>query len=128
MAQMGAAANQASALLTVSAALGRDMVALGMAADKLRVHYTGLDRERFCVTPRSEARALLAGLLGLNVPVGAPLVVTPGALIAIKGQRFAIEALALLAGAHLALAGTGADEAGLRALALADRVHFLGQV
>ena len=32
LAQMGAAANQASALLTVSAALGRDMVALGMAA------------------------------------------------------------------------------------------------
>ena len=36
--------------------------------------------------------------------------VIPGALIAIKGQRLAIEALAQLPEAHLALAGTGEDE------------------
>ena len=131
--QMHAASQRASALLSVSAALGRDMVALGMPADRIRVHHTGLDRARFRVIPQSRARALLAEQVGLSLPDGAQLLVTPGALIAIKGQVLAIAALAgLPATAHLALAGTGADEAALRrqadAAGLSTRVHFLGQV
>lgn len=128
--QMLAAADEAAALLTVSAALGRDMAALGMDEAKLRVHYTGLDRERFTPTPRDEARAALPDRLGLILPKGAPLLVCPGALIAIKGQALAIGALADLPDAHLALAGTGPDEAALRqqAAPFAPRVHFLGQV
>lgn len=130
LAQMLAAAEQASALLTVSAALGRDMMALGIDAAKLRVHYTGLDRARFFPTPRAEARTALSDRLGLSVPDGAPLLVCPGALIAIKGQALAIAALADLPGAHLALVGTGPDEASLRqqAAPFAPRVHFLGHV
>ena len=130
--QLLAAAKQASAMLAVSAALKADMAALGFPAEHIHVHYTGLDRAKFRVTPRTQARAALASLMGLDLPAGAPLIVVPGALIAIKGQRFAIEALAELPGAHLALAGKGADEAVLKALVaslgLADRVHFLGQV
>lgn len=128
--QMLAAADEAAALLTVSAALGRDMAALGMDEAKLRVHYTGLDRERFTPTPRDEARAALPDRLGLILPEGAPLLVCPGALIAIKGQALAIGALADLPDAHLALAGTGPDEAALRqqAAPFVPRVHFLGQV
>jgi teichuronic acid biosynthesis glycosyltransferase TuaC len=132
LAQILAAGQQATALLSVSAALGRDMVALGMAEGSIRVHYTGLDRERFSPTPRPVARAALAERLGLALPPQAPLLVCPGALIAIKGQALALDALALLPGAHLALAGTGPHEATYRAqaasLGLADRVHFLGQV
>ena len=132
LAQMLVAADQTAALLTVSAALGRDMAALGMDAGKIVTHYTGLDRGRFCVTPRDVARAALPETLGLTLPAGAPLVVTPGALIAIKGQALAVEALASLPGAQLALAGTGGDLAALQALAgrlgLSSRVHFLGQV
>lgn len=130
LAQMLAAADQASALLTVSAALGRDMAALGMDQAKLRVHYTGLDRARFTPTPRAQARGALPDRLGLTIPDGAPLLVCPGALIAIKGQALAIAALGDLPDAHLALAGTGADEAALRqsAAAFGSRVHFLGQV
>ena len=49
-----------------------------------------------------------------------------------KGQRLVIEALAAIPDTHLAFAGTGPDEAELRALAqhhgVADRVQFLGQV
>ena len=75
-------------------------------------------------------RRAMAERFGL--PVDGPLLLTPGALIAIKGQALAIEALAGLSDAHLALAGTGGDEAALRALAerlgVAGRVHFLGQV
>lgn len=130
LAQMLRAADQASALLTVSGALGRDMVALGMDEAKLRIHYTGLDRKRFTPTPRDQARAALPARLGLTIPDGAPLLVCPGALIAIKGQALAIGALEELPDAHLALAGTGAYETVLRQVAepFAARVHFLGQV
>ena len=132
LAQIRAAAQASTGLLSVSEALKRDMVALGFPADRITTHYTGLDRALFRITPRQEARVRLADLLGLALPPTAPLLVCPGALIAIKGQRLAIEALRDLPQAHLALAGTGADEAQLRALAsqpgLAPRVHFLGQV
>ena len=132
LAQMRGAAGQAARILSVSAALGRDMAALGFPAERISVHYTGLDRGRFFVTPRAEARGRLGALLGLELHEGAPLLVTPGALIAIKGQRLAIGALALLADAHLALAGSGADLAALQALAaelgVSARVHFLGQI
>jgi glycosyltransferase involved in cell wall biosynthesis len=124
-AQIIAAANQAAGMLSVSGALRRDMIALGMPEERIAVHYTGLDHARFRPLARETARAAL----GLD---GAPLFVCPGALIAIKGQALAIEAMAAIPGARLALAGSGPDEAALRALAtrlgLAERVLFLGQV
>lgn len=130
LAQMRDAAAQASALLAVSAALRADMAGLGFAADKIAVHYTGLDRERFTPVPRAAAREAVARTLA--IPTDGPLLVTPGALIAIKGQALAIAALRDLPGARLALAGTGSDEPALRQLAaaqhLTERVHFLGQV
>ena len=128
--QMLDAARRAAALLSVSEGLRRDMIALGMPGDRITVHYTGLDRARFHPVDRGEARERIARLLA--IPSDGPLLVTPGALIAIKGQRLAIESLAALPGARLALAGTGAYEAALRALAvkfgLESRVHMLGQV
>ena len=132
LAQIRAAAQASAGMLSVSEALKRDMVALGLPEERITVHYTGLDRTLFRVTPRHQARASLPDLLGLTLPEGAPLVVCPGALIAIKGQRFAIEALRDLPQAQLALAGTGADGGPLRKLAaqsgLAERVHFLGHI
>ncbi|MDE2595913.1 MAG: glycosyltransferase [Sphingomonadales bacterium] len=132
LAQMQAAARASGGMLVVSDSLRGDMAALGMERGKIAVHYTGLDHARFHPQPRAAARAALAGLLGLAAPDGAPLFVCTGALIAIKGQSLAIEALVSVPLAHLALAGSGADEALLRRLAaqhgVADRVHFLGQV
>ena len=124
------AARQASGLLAVSQTLKADMAALGMPGDAITVHYTGLDRAKFHVRDRSEARA---GIAALGVPPDGRLLVTVGALIPRKGQALAIRALAMLPGdVRLALAGTGADEAMLRALAtelgFVDRVHFLGSV
>jgi teichuronic acid biosynthesis glycosyltransferase TuaC len=128
--QMLDAASRAGALLSVSEGLRRDMIALGMPGDRIAVHYTGLDRTRFHPFDRGEARTRIAQILA--IPSGGPLLVTPGALIAIKGQRLAIESLIALPGARLALAGSGTDEAALRELmaklGLADRVHMLGQV
>ncbi|MBU6268062.1 MAG: glycosyltransferase [Sphingomonadales bacterium] len=130
LAQIRAAAEGAAGMLAVSGALQRDMVALGMPEARIRVHYTGLDHAKFRVVARGTARADVAARLGL--PGDGALFVCPGALIAIKGQALALRALAEVPGARLALAGSGADLAGLKALAgelgIADRVHFLGQV
>jgi len=124
-AQILAAGRQAVQLLAVSAALKRDMVALGLPEDRIAVHYTGLDHARFHPVPRAEAQKTL----GLS---SVPLLIATGALVPVKGHALAIEALAELPEATLALAGTGPDEARLRALArrlnLLERVRFLGQV
>ena len=126
--EMLAAARQAGGLLAVSEALRHDMVTLGMAADRIAVHYTGLDHARFRPLPRSEARAASSAI----VPTDGPLLVTVGNLIAIKGQALAIEALGAIPQARLVLAGKGPDEAALKALAarmgVAERVHFPGSV
>ena len=128
--QIRGAAAQSARILSVSGALSRDMAALGIDPSRIAVHYTGLDRDRFHPTPRAEARAAVADLLPLAE--GTALFVCPGALIPIKGQSLAIEAVATLEGAHLALAGKGESEPALRALAarrgVENRVHFLGQI
>jgi teichuronic acid biosynthesis glycosyltransferase TuaC len=126
------AAEQAGGLLAVSAALAEDMAALGFPRDKITVHYTGLDRDRFRPLDRGASRARLASELGVALPPSAPLLATVGALIPRKGQQFAIRALARLPEAHLALIGTGPDRAPLETLVndsgMAERVHFLGSL
>ncbi|MFC0686956.1 glycosyltransferase [Novosphingobium clariflavum] len=130
--QMLGAAHQAVGLLAVSEALRADMIALGMPADRITVHYTGLDRERFHPVERGAARALVSAVPELGIWSQGPLIVTPGSLIPRKGQRLVIEALPQLPDVRLALAGVGEDERALRALAeslgVDERVHFLGQV
>lgn len=132
LAQMLDAANASGGMLAVSDALRRDMISLGMRDEGIAVHYTGLDHARFKPLPRAEARAALTELFGLRIAADAPLLLATGALISIKGQGLAIEALRELDFAHLVLAGSGPDEARLRELAvqmgLSDRVHFFGQV
>ncbi|HEY0116681.1 MAG TPA: glycosyltransferase [Allosphingosinicella sp.] len=120
--QIREAAQAADGLLAVSGSLKEEMVARGMAADKIKVHHTGVDLDRFQPTDRSGAKAALG--------VEGPLIATVGALIERKGQRFALEAAARLPGATLILAGEGPDRPALekqaRALGIADRVRFLG--
>ncbi|SLJ87335.1 glycosyltransferase [Novosphingobium mathurense] len=130
--QMKAAAQQASGLLAVSQALREDMIELGMPAERIDVHYTGLDRELFHPVERGAARALVSAMPNLGIWSQGPLLVTPGALIERKGQSLVIEALTHLPEARLALAGSGEDMPQLEALAtrlgVSDRVHFLGLV
>lgn len=122
------AAGQAGGLLAVSEALKRDMTALGMEPDRIAVHYTGLDHDRFRPVPRAEARTASTAI----VPPDGPLLVTVGNLIPLKGQALVIEALAALPSARLVLAGKGPEEPALKALAarlgVAARVHFPGSV
>lgn len=130
--RMRAAAARASALLAVSEALGNDMAALGFPEEKIRVHYTGLDRDLFHPLDRIECRRHVAGHFGFELPVGAPLLATVGALIPRKSQSLVIRALARIAEARLLLVGKGPDETDLRGLAaregVAGRVHFLGSL
>ena len=130
--QIRQAANQASVVLSVSEALAQDMVALGLPADRMRVHYTGLDHTRFYPRPRDAARAALASRLpALALPEGARIVACVGNLIRLKNQLLAIAAMAQLPDdIVLVLVGGGPDEANLRhevnGLGLNHRVYFAG--
>lgn len=131
--QMIEAARQSSALLAVSQALANDMIALGMPAERISVHYTGLDRERFRPLNREAARQLVSALPSLQIWSEGRLLLCVGALLAIKGQALAIRALPSLPDdVRLAIAGTGAGEGPLKRLVeqlgLQSRVQFLGSV
>lgn len=122
--QILAAAQAASGLLAVSAALRGDMAALGIDANKIKVHYTGLDQSRFRPSDQSALKAELG--------IDGPLLISHGALIARKNQALTIAALPELPDVQLLLAGSGPEEANYRALAaqlgVVKRVHFLGNV
>jgi teichuronic acid biosynthesis glycosyltransferase TuaC len=116
------AGKRADGLLAVASALKAEMVALGMEADKIRVHYTGVDLSLFKAGERAVAKAELA--------IYGPLVLSVGALIPRKRQALTMEAVATLDGVSLALIGKGEDTEMLRALAaklgISDRVKILG--
>jgi glycosyltransferase involved in cell wall biosynthesis len=118
------AGRAAAGLLAVSAAMKRDMAALGLPEDRIRVHYTGVDLKRFVPGDRDALKAAL-GIHG-------PLVASVGALIPRKGQAILIDALAELPGVSLILVGQGPNRAALEAQALkggvADRVRFTGGI
>jgi glycosyltransferase involved in cell wall biosynthesis len=131
--KMLAAGEQASGLLAVCAALAEDMAATGLPRDKIEIHYTGLDRDRFRPLQHPQLRRRLTRELSTELPDDAPVLVTLGALIPRKGQALVIEALSHLpADTILLLIGRGEDEASLRSLALhrglGERVHFLGSL
>jgi teichuronic acid biosynthesis glycosyltransferase TuaC len=122
------AAQGAAGLLAVSEAIKADIAALGVDPTKIRVHRTGIDRSLFDVAP--EPRADLRQRIDL--PLDGPLLVCVGALIPRKGQVFAIEALAQVPDARLAIIGDGPDLGALRQSArdqgVGARVHFLGSL
>lgn len=118
------AADRANGLLAVSEAMKRSMVGMGMDADKIRVHYTGVDLDRFQVGDSTEAKRAF-GLSG-------PVVASIGALIERKGQPLLIQALRDLPDVTLVLVGQGprrqAYERFAEAQGVADRVGFLGTI
>jgi glycosyltransferase involved in cell wall biosynthesis len=118
--QIVEAGRAAGGLLAVSAALKGVMSELGIPQEKIRVHRTGVDLERFAPPDRASAKARLG--------VSGPLIVTAGALIPRKGQLLVIEAMERLPEATLILVGDGPDRKELerRAKPLGDWVRFLG--
>ena len=131
--QILAAGEQAAGLLAVSEALAGDMGALGLSRDKITLHYTGLDRDRFRPLQHPHLRRRLGRELAIGLPADAPVIASVGALIPRKGQALVIEALDELPhDTLLLLVGRGEDEGRLRDLAAArgvsSRVHFLGSL
>jgi glycosyltransferase involved in cell wall biosynthesis len=123
-AQVLAAGRAADGLLAVSESMRADMEAIGIPAERIRVHRTGVDQERFVVGDRAAAKA--------HWGVTGPLVVATGALIPRKGHDVAIRAVANLAGVTLLIAGEGAERPALERLiaelGVGDRVRLLGSV
>ena len=122
--QVRAAGFAADGLLAVSRSLKADMVALGLPAERIRLHRTGIDHARFHARDRAAARAKL-GITG-------PVVLSLGALIERKGHAIVTDAIARVPDATLLIAGDGPDRAALTAqatrLGVAGRVRLLGSV
>jgi len=114
----------ADGLLAVSRAMADDIAALGIPAEKVRVHHTGVDLARFVPVDRAAAKAALG--------VAGPLIVSVGALIQRKGHDVVIDAVARIDGATLLIAGEGearrALEARIARAGVGDRVRLLGAV
>jgi len=123
-AEVRRAGRRADGLLAVSEAMKRDMAALGMPAERIRVHHTGVDLDRFRPRDRDAAKAAL-GVTG-------PLVIALGALIPRKGHEIVVEAIGALPQATLLIAGEGPERGRLTAqiarLGLEGRVRLLGSV
>ena len=122
--QVIAAGQAAGGVLAVSHAMRADMAALGIPADRIRVHHTGVDLDRFAPRDRIAAKAAY-GVTG-------PLIVSLGALIPRKGHNVVVGALASLPGATLLIAGEGPERRALSAqvasLGFGNRVRLLGSV
>jgi glycosyltransferase involved in cell wall biosynthesis len=120
--QIVAAGRAADGLLAVSDALRATMAGIGIPGERIRVHHTGVDQERFRPIDRAGAKAALG--------VDGPLLVTVGWLIPGKGQAIALAALERIPDATLLVVGDGPDrktlEANSREIGVADRVRFLG--
>jgi glycosyltransferase involved in cell wall biosynthesis len=123
-------ARKAAGVLAVCEALADDMAVLGMARDKITVHYTGLDHDLFRPLDHVGLRERVAQAFAIPIARGDTLLLTVGALIERKGQALVIKAMGGVPKARLLLVGRGDDRASLARLAqecgVADRVHFLG--
>jgi len=116
------AGNSAQGMLAVSGALRDDMVALGLPSDRIRVHYTGVDLDRFSIADRDAAKTAL-GITG-------PLLLCVGNLVPLKRQHLAIEALRHMPNASLLIVGDGPERGALEAQiagsGFSGRAHLFG--
>ncbi|MGK6319417.1 glycosyltransferase [Sphingomonas sp. DT-204] len=123
-AQVAQAGREADGLLAVSDTMRDDMAALGIRADRIAVHRTGIDRSRFHPRDRRAEKARL-GVTG-------PLILSVGALIPRKGHDVVIDAAARLPGTTLLIAGDGPERPALEGriadAGLGERVQLLGGV
>jgi glycosyltransferase involved in cell wall biosynthesis len=113
---------RAAGLIAVSDALRGRLLDLGADPERTVALRNGVDTEMFRPVDRQAARAALA--------VSGKVLVSVGALIDRKGHHRTIEAMQLLTGCTLLIAGEGPERPRLRAqieaLNLSNRVHLLG--
>lgn len=118
------AAEQADGLITVCQALKDELVKLGIADNRVDVLRNGVDLELFQPRDREAAKTKFG--------VSGTLLLSVGHLIERKGHHLIIEGMPRIPEATLLIAGTGPEDAALRAqvksLGLEDRVRFLGAI
>lgn len=118
------AARRAEGLLAVSDSLKAEMVAIGMPADKIIVHRTGIELVTFNPENRTGAKARLG--------IDGTVLLAVGNLVPLKRQHLIVEAAALLPAVTLFIAGDGPERPRLQSLiavrGLSDRVRLLGNV
>ncbi len=123
------ASRRAAACIGVSAALVEAMAQMGVPSDRLRTMRNGVDLQRFHPIDPTQARSQIGF-------TGAPLLLSVGNLVPLKGHELCIDALALLkamhAGARLLIVGHGPERERLLAHAqqrgVAGSVHLVGTV
>ncbi len=121
------AASRATALIGVCAALVDVLRGWRLSEEKLHVMRNGVDLERFQPLPRDDMRRQL----GLGA---APILLSVGNLVELKGHKLLIQALARLLpeypDAQLVIIGEGPERAGLeqlaRELGMQDRLRLTG--
>lgn len=124
----------AAGVFSVSDSLRREMEAIGVPADKIKVVGNGVDVRRFQPHPQPEARR------ELGIPAAARVLVSVGGLVERKGFHRVIEVLPELRRhypglLYLIVGGGSAEgddrpqlEAQVQALGLSSAVRFLGPV
>jgi glycosyltransferase involved in cell wall biosynthesis len=119
-------------IIAISDYIKGQLVAAGVAEEKIAVRYLGIDNQRF--RPDASARELWARKL--SIPEDELILSTVSYLRPIKNPQIVVEACGLLAQrglpAHLIVAGDGEMLPELKQLSqrlgIADRVHWLGLV
>ncbi len=118
------AANQASAIITVSSALKDNLTEIGVDPEKITVLRNGVDTELFRSSGREETRT--------SLEISGPLLLSVGNLVGHKGHDIAIRALSLLPEAKLLVIGEGEEKTSLSKLAeslkVSNRVLFLANL
>ncbi len=118
------AAEKASAVVAVSAALGRSLAEMGVDSEKVHVLRNGVDLSFFSPGDRNASRR--------DLGIDAPTILSVGNLIEAKGHHIAIESLRHLQDARLIVIGAGGYEHSLRqlvsTLGLDARVSFTGSL
>jgi len=126
------ALQRATKIFSVADSLKRHVVALGIDSNKIQVVGNGVDADKFQPVDRAEARR------DLNLPEGAPVLISVGGLVDRKGYHRVIEVLPLLLKAfpdlmYLIVGGACAEgnnrkqlEQQVADLNLQNHVRFLG--
>lgn len=118
-------ARAAAKVITVSDALRRALIAMGVEAYRIETLRNGVDTEFFAPHPQPEVRR------ELGFPEG-PLVVSVGNLAEEKGHDLVLDAAARIPGLQTVIVGEGplrlALENRARSLGIAERTRFLGNL
>jgi len=121
---------RADRVISVSAAVGRALVAGGIPPERISVVPSGINLPETTATVAYDPRP------GLGIPAGAPLVIATGALVSVKDHATLVRAAAAARprrpDLHWAVAGEGHRREALNTLiaelGLEGRVHLLGHV